>query len=293
MDIFIARYIQNGISKSVAFNKFYFDQNKAEAWLNSKNIQNFIFFFEPNEPEEFGENAILFKGDVGFDITSDKILPYVKSGKEIILDTFGGDLFEGWKIYDSIKLLNLNPSIGVIGSCASSGMQILLSTENRWVSENSRTLIHNPWTYEAGDDEKMKRTAGQLEQDKMQLANLYSSVSGKPIEEVLSLMKEEIFLNAKQSLELNFAKEIKTTVNYKQLENMTNDEVVEKLNGFEKMLNKVLNFFKPKNLVIQDVNGTELDFGESIQTVEQIVVGVTATANGTAASGEYVMEAGS
>ena len=45
-------------------------------------------------------------------------------------------------------------------------------------------------------------------------------------------------------------------------------------------------------MVLQDVNGTELDFGDSIQTVEQIVVGVTATANGTAPSGEYVMEDG-
>ena len=75
---------------------------------------------------------MIIEGDVGFDITTNSILDVIKSGKGIILKTYGGDLDEGLRIYDAVKLLGVNPSIGVLGTCASSGMQILLSTENRW-----------------------------------------------------------------------------------------------------------------------------------------------------------------
>ena len=45
--------------------------------------------------------------------------------------------------------------------------------------------------------------------------------------------------------------------------------------------------------MLQDVNGNELDFGDAVQTPEQIVIGVTATVAGQPAEGEYTMDDGS
>lgn len=291
-EIFVARYIENGVKKSVAFNKMLFDEEKATRWLNARNIQNFFLAFEPYQPEPFGENDMLFRGDVGFDITLSSIMPYVESGKGIILDTFGGDLFEGWKIHDAIKLSGKNPSIGVIGSCASSGMQILLATENRWVSENSRTLVHNPWAFEAGDDEQMLATGEMLKKDKLQLAKLYSTISGKPIDEMLDLMKQEIFLNAEETKNLNFAKYVKLNSQQKNDE-MDGKQLDEKLSLLGSLVQKIENLFKPKNLMIQDVNGNEIDFGDQIQSVDEIAVGLTATVGGSPADGDYTLDDGS
>ena len=86
---FIARYKQNGLDKSIAFDKSQFTQETAEIWLKSKGINNFILFFEPYEPQPFGENGMMFSGDVGFDITVNSIMPHIEQGKEIILHTFG------------------------------------------------------------------------------------------------------------------------------------------------------------------------------------------------------------
>lgn len=293
-NIFIARYKdKNGVNKTVAFNKSRFNQEDAEKWLNSNDIQNFLFFFEPYEPEPFGENGMLFKGDVGFDITVESLIPYVNEGKEIILDTFGGDLWESWKIYDAIKLLNINPSIGVLGTCASSGMQILLATENRWASKNSRGLIHNPWTFEVGDDNVMRNTAEQLAQEKIQLAELYSAISGDSQEEILDLMKKEIFLNSQQLLDKNFIKEIRN--NSKpiiQNKKMENTEAKKKIDSISSSLNWLKNLVSgPKNLLVQDVNGVEIDF-PTIETMEQLTVGLEATIDGGPATGDHVLEDG-
>jgi hypothetical protein len=158
MDNFIARYEDNGIKKSIFFDKILFNEAKAEEWLNNNGIQNFLFFFEPEPPKPIGENSMLFKGEVGFDITMDVLLPHMTAGKVIILDTFGGNNWEAMKIYDAVKGLDINPSIGVLGTCASAGMQILLSTSNRWITPNSRGLIHNPWTRNTFFNERRKNS---------------------------------------------------------------------------------------------------------------------------------------
>jgi len=174
-------------------------------------------------------------------------------------------------------------------------MQILLATENRWISKNSRTLIHNPWTFEVGDDEKMKRTGEQLEGEKLRLADLYAAVSGKDQAYILDLMKKEIFLDSGQSLEMNFAKEIKSDFNNN--DNMTNEELNNKIEEkSEGIFAKIKALFKKqgviKDLVLKTADDQNLDFGEEIQEASQIEVGSTATVDGKPAEGEYTMPDG-
>ena len=73
---------------------------------------------------------------------------------------------------------------------------------------------------------------------------------------------------------------------------MTNEETTKRLSGIEALLNKVVAFFAPKNLMVQDATGKELDFGPEIETPEQIVVGVKATVDGVPAEGDYTMASG-
>lgn len=291
MEKFIARYTnEKGITKSFSFDKSRYNQERAEEELQKRGIKNFFFFFEPLEPKPF-QDGMFFSGEVGFDITMDNMMPYIEEGKAIYLDSLGGDLWEGWKIHDAIKLSGLNPKITALGSVASSAVQIFLSTpiQNRYMTEQSRMLIHNPWAYEIGDDEAMREAAKSLSVEKMRLADFYSKESGRPIDYILNLMKEERFIHYEEVSEMNFINS-QTIKN----ENEMTEEQEKRISGIEKTLNSIKSIFvKPevKNIVLQDVNGTELDFGE-IETKEQISIGVTATVDGVPANGEYVMPDG-
>jgi vacuolar-type H+-ATPase subunit I/STV1 len=65
------------------------------------------------------------------------------------------------------------------------------------------------------------------------------------------------------------------------------------LNVIEKALNSIKDkLFPAKNLVIQDVNGIEIDFGDEVETSDQIQVGSTATVDGSPAEGEYTLSDG-
>lgn len=260
-----------------------FDKEQIASWLSSHDIKNFFFFCEPQEPIQFGDNSTIINGEVGFDITTESFVPLLESGKEILLNTYGGDLYEGWRTHDLIKYSKKEPSIGVLGVCASSGIQILLATENRWGTENSRFLVHNPWTYTVGDDEALLSEAKELTMEKTQLANKYAQISGKTVEEMLALMKEERMLSAQEALELNLIKEIKSSTNLqtkKEDEKMTKEES-EKVDGImnkvEQLWNKL--FPKPiKNMDITDVNGNQFHV---VREEGEIQVGDEASPDGS------------
>jgi len=265
------------------------------------NIQNFVIQTKPIPPTPFDENNLLFKGVVGFDITLEAINNAIDSGKGIILDSFGGDFIEGLKIYDSIKLSGKNPSIGVMGICASSAIQILISTENRWATENSIGAIHNPWAKVEGDDIAMLKEADNLTKSKNRLAKLYASVTGKTEEEMADMMQKVTIMDANEMLELNFIKEIKTTITNNNEVKLNNDEMknekelTEKVSAMEKVLNGLKNLFiepsKVKNVMLTNADGKQIDFPE-VEDESQIAVGDKATIDGAPATGEHVMASG-
>lgn len=300
MDKFLAKYTENGIEKAIIFNLTETSKEQAEAWLKNHNIQNFVLITEPKKPEPIGENFLLFSGEVGFDITVDNITDALNQSKGIILDSWGGNFYESLKIYDKIKLTGTNPSIGVMGACASATMQILLSTKNRWATPNSVGAIHNPWAEAQGDNIALSNTAENLLKEKNKLANLYAKETGLDVNVISDMMDKTTIMTAQEMLSMNFIKEIKTNLNNSSVEqkndDMTkNEELINKVSTMEKVINGLKNLFadapRVKNIILTEATGKEIEFPE-LEDEGQIAVGVTANIDGAPANGEFVMAGG-
>jgi len=286
--IFVARFEQGGITRSVAFRKGEFDEAQAGEHLKKMGVNNFLMFFEPAPPVDIDENTVLFSGDVGFDITLDTVLPVLKQGKAIVFDSFGGDLWEGLKIHDAIKALGVDVEVGILGSCMSAATLPLCAASKRWTTPNSRLLIHNAWSWMAGDAATLKKEADALAEENEGAAKIYAELTGATVAEMLELMNEERVMRADEMLRRGFVNEIK---NQKE-EEMDSKEFEKKLQAQEEsIMKKIQAFFKkhnaPKNAVLQDVAGNEFDFGDEIEDLEQVEVGTTATIDGAPAVGEY------
>ena len=223
------------------------------------------------------------------DITQDTVTSLFNNYKKdepLIINTYGGDLWAGWAMYDYLNTQELGV-VNVIGVCASSGTLPLLAFDERLGSENSKYIIHNPWAMSVGDSEELGKVSDSLSKSEVELINLYESKLNITRDEITSLMKNEKELTADEALNINLItgilKNEKQMVKEKDLE-----ERLEKMES--SIISKIKNLFtKPqiKNIVIQTQDGTELDFGDSVETEEQIIVGVTATADGKPADGEY------
>jgi len=286
--IFVARFEQGGITRSVAFRKGEFDEAQAGEHLKKMGVNNFFMFFEPAPPVDIDENTVLFSGDVGFEITLDTVLPVLKQGKAIVFDSFGGDLWEGLKIHDAIKALGADVEVGILGSCMSAATLPLCAASKRWTTPNSRLLIHNAWSWMAGDAATLKKEADALQEENEGAAKIYAELTGATVAEMLELMNEERVMRADEMLRRGFVNEIKN----QKKEEMNAKELEAKLKAQEEsILGKIQAFFKkhnvPENAVLQDVAGNEFDFGDEIEDLEQVEVGTTATIDGAPAAGEY------
>jgi ATP-dependent protease ClpP protease subunit len=257
------------------------------------------------------ENLPIIAGEVGYDI----MLSDFTSSSKFILNSYGGEVNEGFAIHDYLRG-QTDSEVGVIGVCASIATVILLGAKSRWASPNSMFLIHNPWSITAGDASELVKTADELKALQDRLVALYVRFLNIPEAEIVDLMVNETRMDAEKALGIGLIHEIRTDwsgvengsevlegetakamfYNLKRIKMTTvsKNELKDELKAFEEsFFTKVKNLFKPIRavaLLVKDVNGQEIDF--DVETEDQIAVGTKATVNGDPAKGEYVLADG-
>lgn len=251
------------------------------------------------------ENYKILEGEVGWEIT----LSEMAGSDQYIINSYGGDVDAGFAIHDYLKQRN-NSDVGVMGVCASSATLILLGAAKRWATKNSVFLIHNPWTVTAGDSKDMQKVASELQEVQNKILNLYEKELTVDRGLIEDLMFADKFIDASKALEIGLIHEIREDdsekpegetakamyFNLKKKKMSVKNVTKEELEAFEKqgnsLMDKIKNYLgnRVKAIVLKDSNGSELDF--DVETEDQIAVGTSATVDGSAASGEYVMASG-
>lgn len=196
---------------------------------------------------------------------------------EVIIDSPGGSVEEGFKIYNKLKSLGINTTAITANSIASI---IFLAGKERRIMANGEMIIHNAWVDgEAFAGEKLNvHTLSALAEifasTDNKILDIYTSVSG--VENQMSLvayMSQETNLGATMAKKLGFATEIleqdvpsllsfkNRVITYSQNQiNQIEMDQKEKMTTFEKMLASLARAFKlsTKNMVVQTSTGVEL-----------------------------------
>lgn len=127
---------------------------------------------------------------------------------EVILDSPGGDVFEGIQIHNAIKNYDGNVNIVINSVAASIASYIAMAGDKITAMSNSSLMIHNVWTVAAGDHNDLRKTADVAEGLTMLLSNAYAARTGKSREEILNLMNDETYYFGEDILSGGFADEI-------------------------------------------------------------------------------------
>ena len=77
----------------------------------------------------------------------------------ILLNTEGGDVAQGFAIYDAIKKSECHVTIKVIGTCMSMGSVILQAADERVASANSSFMIHDGSSFSGGNSYESENMA--------------------------------------------------------------------------------------------------------------------------------------
>ena len=146
----------------------------------------------------YGEGVTLKRIDAALRAIGDReVTVYINSP--------GGDMFEGIAIYNRLREHSQKVTTKVLGMAASAASIIYLAGAERQVASSAFLMIHNCWTFLAGNRHYLRDVADDMQEFDAAMADLYAETSGQPVEGMAELMDDETFIRGKRSVELGLA----------------------------------------------------------------------------------------
>lgn len=125
------------------------------------------------------------------------------------INSDGGDVFEGFAIYDLLKEHQARVEVSVDGLAASIASVIAMAADDIEIASQGWMMIHNPWGGVRGGAEDMRRWADVLEKMGDQAAAIYAERTGQTKAKVLELMSAETWMDAAQAKDLGFVDRVR------------------------------------------------------------------------------------
>lgn len=214
---------------------------------------------------------IYITGEIGVNIELKDVIKQVQDQKEaleynIYINSIGGYVDTGFDIYN--YLVNLNKPITTIGTgfVASIATVIFLAGAKRKLTAGTQFMIHNPSGGIEGTAEQIENYNKGLKDAENNLIKFYSEKTGLEKDALITLLRNETFLSNEEAISFGFATETNETIkaSFKiNNNNKKNDMVLNQddKNWFESLFsNFAKKFNKPKNVMLLDATGKEINF---------------------------------
>lgn len=173
-------------SMSSAIEKIFQINQSDEEWI--KNLYNIL-------------NASCAKFD-----SSVVEMPHI----QVLLSTYGGDVYDGLSLYDAIKNSNTEVDITCFGKIMSMGIIILLASKNRKAYRNTTFMIHEISSGAIGklaDLEESVDEAKRLNKVLFDIIEKETKITKAQLEEIYN-KKQDWFITAEEALKLGLITEI-------------------------------------------------------------------------------------
>ena len=120
----------------------------------------------------------------------------------------GGEVFDGFAIYNALKQHPATVTVHVDGMAASIASVIAMAGDEIRMAENAMLMIHDPWTIAMGSAEDFRRKADLMDQVKGNLVDTYARRTGQDAGRISELMAAETWMTAAQARELGFVDDV-------------------------------------------------------------------------------------
>lgn len=156
-------------------------------------------------------------GDIGYGYTANDFHKELSALGDIKtlhvkINSHGGDVFQGFQIYNMLKRFKGTVVVTIDGLAASMGSVIAMAGDRIIMPENSQMMIHNPVGAMEGGADQIKSFGEALENIQANIVQAYVDKTGLPKERIQSMMDKESWLSAKQAVNLGFADEIEEPI---------------------------------------------------------------------------------
>lgn len=130
----------------------------------------------------------------------------------VYINSYGGEVAEGLAIYNQLKRHKAKVKTICDGFACSAASVIFMAGEERVMSTASLLMIHNAWTYAAGNSKELRKQADDLDVITQASINAYMQEVNITEEELKQMLDDETWIAPQEALEKGF---ITTIVNEK------------------------------------------------------------------------------
>lgn len=134
----------------------------------------------------------------------------------VYINSYGGEVAEGLAIYNALKRHKAKVTTYVDGFACSIASVIFSAGDERVVSNTSLIMIHNAWTWSAGDSNDFRKQADDLETITQASINAYMNNVNITEEEIKEMMNDETWFDGNDAVEMGFATKL-VEVNEKEV----------------------------------------------------------------------------
>ncbi len=178
---------------------------KASGEAETRSIEVYVY----GEIGTWGITANQFVRDLA--ALDDGVSPIV-----VAFNSVGGDLFDGLAIHNALSRLGERCTGRVDALAASAASVAVCGAHKVVIASNAMLMIHNPWTYAAGDAEDLRKVATALDQAMEAIIAAYKAKAPNIDEvELRRMVNAETWLTASEAVALGLADSVGEGVSVK------------------------------------------------------------------------------
>lgn len=170
---------------------------------NVRIVENTIFFYaDVTEQSALDLNTALYEVDAKLKNTFNFLGPDFTPHIKLRINSYGGSLFAGLAILDTIRGLKSHVHTYVDGAAASAATIISVAGTKRFIGKNSLMLIHQLST---GNYGKYSELEDDMENNKRlmkAIKDIYKQYTKVPMKQVDEILKHDLWFDSAKCLEL-------------------------------------------------------------------------------------------
>jgi ATP-dependent protease ClpP protease subunit len=162
-----------------------------------------------------GDNVVTMFGEIGEDwwtgegVTAKNVTAQLRAigdrPIEVQINSAGGDVFEGFAIYNVLREHPQAITVKIMGMAASAASVIAMAGDTIEIGVAAFLMIHNCWCGAVGNRHDFQEVVDFLEPFDLAMAQVYTKVSGQPIADVQKWMDAETFMSGQAAIDRGFA----------------------------------------------------------------------------------------
>lgn len=121
------------------------------------------------------------------------------------INSRGGDVFAGTTIHSLLRAHKAKVTVHVDGLAASAASVVAMAGDVVIMPGNALMMVHNPWTYTAGNADDLRKDADTLDVIREGMIAAYQAKTGLGRQKLIALLEAETWMTAEDAVSMGFA----------------------------------------------------------------------------------------